>query len=518
MIIKGSYICNFLRHYYISTAVSANGNLDFAIGDGDGGNDRFARYKKNPKPIPQNPPPTNNDVQPRPRTCLHPRCNTNNTGRGKISHDTHCNGTTPKWESFIIINLLTPGILMAPLLRDCRSVVLASGSLAPLGSLCSELHLLPPSSSPAQPPREKSESEEKKENEDPLAATSGRLQIVPKPLEANHVISLPKQLLAVGIGHFPDGSPLSVKMANYSKPGFHDKLGDAIASIIESIPKGGVLVFFPSFSFLRKCVSTWQNNSTWGRLEASKGEVVVEPSSSQSEFEDARDCFNGTIRSTGSCILLAVFRGKMSEGVSFNDDFARGVICVGVPFPSSYDRSISAKMSYNNEQRRFRKKELLSGSDWYSQQAYRAVAQAIGRCIRHAADYGTIILLDNRHCDDGHSYNQLGICRAHANLPKWMRHSVRTLRKDRRNVGRSDLIGGWGALRRTMKTFFEGASAHSEVVLEKQKLDFQRKQEQTHQSQELCFDNKTRKWSSSQSYLSQTQSQSPLSSAKKSPL
>ena len=72
-------------------------------------------------------------------------------------------------------------------------------------------------------------------------------------------------------------------------------------------------------------------------------------------------------------------RGKMSEGVSFNDDYARGVICVGVPFPNSYDRSISAKMSYNNEQRKLRKRGVLTGNEWYSQQAYRALGQAIGR-------------------------------------------------------------------------------------------------------------------------------------------
>ena len=234
---------------------------------------------------------------------------------------------------------------------------------------------------------------------------------------------------------------------------------------------------------------------------------MVEPSSSQSEFEEARNRFNSTIEITGNCILLAVFRGKMSEGVSFNDDYARGVICVGVPFPSSYDRSISAKMSYNNEQRRFRKKGLLAGSEWYSQQAYRAIAQAIGRCIRHAADYGTIILLDSRHCDDGHSYNQQGVCRAHANLPKWMRSSVRTLRKDMRPVGRNDLLGGWQNFRREMRTFFEGAAIHGDKVLEKQKQDFQRMQRNSNLSQDVSFDHKTRKWSMSQStVLSQSQS------------
>ena len=76
---------------------------------------------------------------------------------------------------------------------------------------------------------------------DPFAENFGRLQVTPKPLEANHVIDLNRQLLSIGIGHFPDGSPLSVKMSQYSKAGFHDKLGRTIASLVESIPHGGVL-------------------------------------------------------------------------------------------------------------------------------------------------------------------------------------------------------------------------------------------------------------------------------------
>ena len=56
----------------------------------------------------------------------------------------------------------------------------------------------------------------------------------------------------------------------------------------------------------------------------------MEPTGSQDLFEAARDDYAETIKATGSCILLAVFRGKMSEGISFNDDNARGVICVGL--------------------------------------------------------------------------------------------------------------------------------------------------------------------------------------------
>jgi hypothetical protein len=105
--------------------------------------------------------------------------------------------------------------------------------------------LPPPVRSSASASASKSKNDgdpgEDKADDDPLSTTTGRLQVTPRPLEANHVISLPKQLLALSIGHFPDGTPLSATYSNYSKAGFHDKLGSAIASIIESIPKGGVL-------------------------------------------------------------------------------------------------------------------------------------------------------------------------------------------------------------------------------------------------------------------------------------
>lgn len=139
-------------------------------------------------------------------------------------------------------------------------------------------------------------------------------------------------------------------------------------------------MFFPSFSFLRKCESIWRCSSVWNKFLAAKGKVIVEPSgSSQAAFELARDDYNNEIRETGECILLAVFRDKMSEGISFNDEFARRVICVGIPYPSSYERTIKAKKAYNDEQRKLRNKTLLPGNEWYSQQAYRAIAQALGR-------------------------------------------------------------------------------------------------------------------------------------------
>jgi Fanconi anemia group J protein len=317
-----------------------------------------------------------------------------------------------------------------------------------------------------------------------------------------------------------------VKYSTYSKPDFIPKLGGAIASIIESIPSGGVLVFLPSYSFLRKCVNAWNpfasrrgrfnrfasqsESDVWDRIEESKGKIIVEESGgSQGRFEQSRNEYNETVRTQGSCVLFAVYRGKMSEGVSFNDDYARGVICVGIPLPNSYDMSIRSKKNYNNEQRRLRNRtNLLPGDDWYQQQAYRAIAQALGRCIRHASDYGTIVLLDSRHCDDG-SPSLDGVCAAHKNLPKWMRHHVKNLDRNRRAVGGMHqflssnpdakfIHGGWNGLAQEMKRFFREAKPHAASVLENHQAKLAKAQALDRQkaAQGRKFDSKTGTWSS----------------------
>jgi Fanconi anemia group J protein len=46
----------------------------------------------------------------------------------------------------------------------------------------------------------------------------------------------------------------------------------------------------------------------------------------------------------------------------------------------------------------------LTGDAWYEIQAYRAVNQALGRCIRHRNDWGAIILVDHRYFSQPQKY------------------------------------------------------------------------------------------------------------------
>lgn len=70
------------------------------------------------------------------------------------------------------------------------------------------------------------------------------------------------------------------------------------------------------------------------------------------------------------------------------------------------------KKDYNDKHHKNR--GLLPGWEWYQIQAYRALNQALGRCIRHRNDWGAILLIDSRY---GQSKNIAG-------LSKWIRGKV----------------------------------------------------------------------------------------------
>lgn len=95
-------------------------------------------------------------------------------------------------------------------------------------------------------------------------------------------------------------------------------------------------------------------------------------------------------------MFIAVCRGKLSEGIDFLDNAARCVVVAGIPYPLLTDPRIVTKRDYLD--RKFAHgKSKLNGNGWYKLQACRAVNQAIGRVIRHAGDFGAIILLDERY-------------------------------------------------------------------------------------------------------------------------
>lgn len=253
---------------------------------------------------------------------------------------------------------LNPSIAFRMVASAAHSVILTSGTLSPLDSFSSE-----------------------------LGTSFGVV------LEAPHVVNMKKQVFAGVISQTPSGDPIQATYQHVNKAEFQDALGDIILKTCRTVPDG-ILVFFPSYSLLDKVVVRWRETGIMEDITSCKP-FVQEPRGGGTEaLKEVMEKYYQGINSGCGGVFLAVCRGKVSEGLDFSDANARGVIIVGIPFPNLKDPKVEVKRKYNDMGSR--NMGLLNGSLWYEQQAFRALNQALGRCIRHKLDWGAILLVDER--------------------------------------------------------------------------------------------------------------------------
>jgi Rad3-related DNA helicase len=88
---------------------------------------------------------------------------------------------------------------------------------------------------------------------------------------------------------------------------------------------------------------------------------------------------------------------------------------VGLPFPNLMSAEMIAKRDFIQNQvitnGGTKEQSLEAAKDFYENLCLRAVNQSIGRAIRHANDYASIILIDQRYNSD----------RIQKKLPAWIR-------------------------------------------------------------------------------------------------
>ncbi|XP_012583624.1 PREDICTED: regulator of telomere elongation helicase 1 [Condylura cristata] len=96
-------------------------------------------------------------------------------------------------------------------------------------------------------------------------------------------------------------------------------LGKALGNIARVVPHG-LLVFFPSYPVMEKSLRFWQANGVASKLEALKP-LFVEPRNKGS-FSEVTEAYCARVAAPGSAgaTLLAVCRGKASEGLDFADN------------------------------------------------------------------------------------------------------------------------------------------------------------------------------------------------------
>ncbi|XP_026446136.1 Fanconi anemia group J protein homolog [Papaver somniferum] len=307
-----------------------------------------------------------------------------------------------EWTYTLSLWCLNPAVVFREIADLSMTVILTSGTLSPMDSFSSELGVQ-----------------------------------FETCMEAPHVIDVGSQLWSAVVSTGPGNYPLNASYKTADAYTFQDELGASLEEICKIVP-GGALVFFPSYSLMDKLCKRWGETGQWSRLNAQKS-LFVEPRGNQDDFESVLKGYKNSISqgkkpgpskikrgkkrdlhhfytqetSNGGAALLAVCRGKVSEGIDFSDDNARVVVIVGIPFPNTYDIQVAQKKKYNDTYSSSR--NLLSGSRWYCHQAFRALNQAAGRCIRHRFDYGAIIFMDERYKEERNT----------AYVSKWLRKSIK---------------------------------------------------------------------------------------------
>jgi Rad3-related DNA helicase len=257
-----------------------------------------------------------------------------------------------------------------------RTIIVASGTLSPLGEFAQELGLS-----------------------------------FPHRVENSHVIKAEQLMMAV-VSKGPNAVTLTSTFQRRDSNHYMSDLGYTIMHICESTPDG-VLCFFTSYGIMQSMIEKWKKTpgtSIWSLIVAKK-DVYIEPKS-KNDFSDTFSRYEQSIQQGRGAIFFAVCRGKASEGIDFSNSKARAVIICGIPFPASKDPKVTLKRRIMNDNSLYRK----PGDEWYALQAYRAVNQAIGRVIRHRNDFGAVLLCDERF-GEHKSKNQLS---------KWVRPYIQT--------------------------------------------------------------------------------------------
>ncbi|KAI8330795.1 putative ATP-dependent RNA helicase DDX11 [Choanephora cucurbitarum] len=296
-------------------------------------------------------------------------------------------GNTENTGASVKYMLLNPADAFKPIVEKAKSVILAGGTMEPISDFLS--HLFP-------------------------FVSNDKI----RHFSCGHIIP-PTNLSTITLEQGPTGKPLLFNYENRQDLKLMDEAGQAIANLTNVIPDG-IVVFFPSFTYLEQVYQRWTTAESGHILERilKKKQVFKEPRESSKVEATLRDYalqIDSPDKNMGA-LLLCVVNGKMSEGINFSDRLGRGIIMIGLPFANRGSVELIEKMKYADQHA---VDGANAGNEYYENLCMRGVNQSIGRAIRHKGDYATIVLLDKRYATS----------RISKKLPKWIGDHVENLDK-----------------------------------------------------------------------------------------
>ena len=161
-------------------------------------------------------------------------------------------------------------------------------------------------------------------------------------------------------------------------PRVQEIVGGVIEDAVRFTP-GNTLAFFPSYAEAERYYHRFAGNAT-----PYLDEPGTRAEELRQEFVDDDDA-----------VFFTSLWGTLAEGVSFDDDDARTVLVVGVPYPHLDDRMEAIQRAYDGAFG-----DTKADAGWrYAVEipTVRKTRQALGRVVRSPADFGVRVLIDERY-------------------------------------------------------------------------------------------------------------------------
>ncbi|XP_060162474.1 ATP-dependent DNA helicase DDX11 isoform X1 [Globicephala melas] len=216
--------------------------------------------------------------------------------------------------------LLNPAVHFAQVVKECRAVVLAGGTMQPVSDFREQL----------------------------LACAGVEAERVVE-FSCGHVIPA-DNILPLVICSGPSNQQLEFTYQKRELPQMMDEMGRILCNLCNVVP-GGVVCFFPSYAYQRQVHAHWDKSGLLARLAVRK-KIFQEPQR-VNQVEQVLLEYSRCIQHCGQAggmvtgaLMFSVVGGKMSEGINFSDNLGRCVVMVGMPFPSIRSAELQEKMAY----------------------------------------------------------------------------------------------------------------------------------------------------------------------------
>lgn len=136
---------------------------------------------------------------------------------------------------------------------------------------------------------------------------------------------------------------MTTKFSVRSDPSVIRNFGNLLVELSAVVPDG-IVCFFTSYLYMEEVVSLWNEMNLLNPILTNKLLFVETQDSVETSL--ALQNYRRACNSGRGAVLFCVARGKVSEGIDFDNQYGRCVIMFGVPYLNTESRQLKVEYHF----------------------------------------------------------------------------------------------------------------------------------------------------------------------------